>query len=232
MSRFFIYNKSSEEMSEIKDSTVDLIVGSPPYNIGTQYAEIKDLAEFNDFKKMLEKIYSECFRILKKDGIMIVELADSIFTEGVYVELAGLVQSICLKKGFNLESRHINFAMSNNHIEGLEHDWNKDYTTEKNAHSNCHQILVFRKGKATWKEGKIMYFNYESADGHPCPTPLGIYEFILEDYFKKGQTVLDPFAGTSRLGEKVLKLGGNFIGYEISKKYSDYSKNRLSKIKL
>jgi len=230
MDRFCIYNKSSENMKEVTSNSVDLVVGSPPYNIGTQYAENKDLMEFNDFKKMLDKIYSECFRVLKKDGILIVELADSVFTESLYVELAGLVQSMCLKKGFNLECRHINFAASSSHIEGVEHDWNLDYTTKKNSHSNCHQILVFRKGKANWKEGKIMYFNYESAEGHPCPTPIGIYKFVLENYFKKGQIVLDPFAGTARLGVETLKLGGNFVGYELSKKYSDYAKNRLSKI--
>lgn len=230
MDKFFIYNKSSENMSEVKDSSVDLVVGSPPYNIGTRYEENSDLVEFNQFKKMLEKVYSECFRILKKDGIMIVELADSILTQGLYVELAGLVQSMCLKKGFNLESRHINFTMSEDHIERLEHNWNSDYTTKHNSHSNCHQILVFRKGKVNWKEGKIFYFNYESAEGHPCPTPLGIYRFVLDNYFKKGQTVLDPFAGTARLGEETLRLGGNFIGYELSKKYSDSARNRLSKI--
>lgn len=217
-------------MKEVMSNSVDLIVGSPPYNIGTRYAENKDLTAFNNFKKMLDRIYSECFRVLKKDGTMIVELADTVFTEGSYVELAGLVQSLCLKKGFILESRHINFAMSHHHVEGLEHDWNSDYTTKHNAHSNCHQILVFRKGRTKWKEGKILYFNYASAEGHPCPTPLGIYNFILENYFKKGQTVLDPFAGTARLGEATLKLGGTFIGYEISKKYSRYATNKLSKL--
>jgi DNA modification methylase len=231
MDRFYIYNKSSEDMKEVSTNSVDLVIGSPPYNIGTKYDKNNDLLNFDNYKKMLNKIYSECFRVLKKDGILVVELADSIFSQGLYVELAGLVQLICLNNGFNLESRHINFVISSNHIERLENNWNQDYTTRKNAHSNCHQILVFRKGKALWKEGKILYFNYKSDEEHPCPTPVEIYKFLLDLYFKKDDIVLDPFAGTAGLGAEVIRRGGKFIGYETSKKFSDYARVRLSNIK-
>jgi len=217
MKKYSIYNKSSENMSEIKNGSIDLIVGSPPYNIGTKYGEFGDKSSLDAFKDTLSKIYAECFRVLKDDGILIVECADSVVSDKNYVQLTGYIQSLCVNLGLKLKERHINFAYTEKGIEMPEHNWNPDYTTQKDAHSNCHQIIVMSKSKdVTFNPvGKIMYFNYTSVEGHPCPTPEGIYDFVLDNYFKKDMSVMDPFMGTAILGKEVLARDGQFYGYEL-----------------
>jgi DNA modification methylase len=230
MNKLNLYNKSSEDMPEIQDSSVDLIFTSPPYNIGTKYVDFRDATSFDEYKGMLLRVFSECYRVLNGGGKLIIEVADSVYMKGVYVALSGLMHSVCLDIGFYLEDRYINFIYSENGKEVLDHGWNEDYTTTKDSHSNCHQILVFNKNKIGFLEnGKVIYNNYKPSNEHPCPFPKEHFDFILGKYFRKGFTVLDPFAGTSKLGSEVIKNGGNFIGYEIVKVFYDRALSNFSK---
>lgn len=40
----------------------------------------------------MKNVIDECSRILKKDGRLIIEIADSVLTEGKFVQLAGLIK--------------------------------------------------------------------------------------------------------------------------------------------
>jgi len=227
---FKMFNKSSKNMPEIKSESIDLIITGPPYNIGTKYDIYEDNLSHKDFLNLMERIFSECHRVLKRKGRLVIEVADTIYVGGVYIQLAGLIQKICLSKGFHLESRHINFVNTSDKIEIPEHDWNSDHTTLSNAHSNCHQYLVMTKLKNNVEDGEIFYSNYKSSKVHPCPFPYKTIKFILSKYFKKGMKVLDPFMGTGNLGEVIIKNDGDFYGYEIVKKYFMTALTRLDKL--
>ncbi len=232
MERFSIFNKSSEDMSEVESASVDLIFAGPPYNIGTRYGENKDDLALHEYQSVLKNVFKECARVLKDEGVLVIEVADSVFSSGVYIQLAGYVQSLCLKSNLKVIARHFNFASSDNGAELPEEHLNEDYTTTANAHSNCHQILVLSKpdSKPFDPVGKIMYFDYLPVEGHPCPSPQGEYEFILDTYFTKGMTILDPFMGTAVVGGEVLRRGGVFIGFEQDASIFELAKTNLSKI--
>lgn len=217
-------------MSETESGSVDLIIAGPPYNIGTVYGDNKDILPFPEYTKILENIFNECHRVLKEDGQIIVETSDTILTNGLYVQLAGLVQDICLDAGFYLKTRHINFVNTQNSIELKEDDrWSDDYTTKNNAHSNCHQWMIFTKKETVFENGEIFYHNYQETPEHPCPFPQRVCELFLAKYYKEGMTVLDPFMGTATLGKNVMERGGRYIGYEIDPGIFNEAENKLSK---
>ena len=219
-------------MSEIESDSLDLIITSPPYNIGTIYGDFKDNLEFPVFKNLLGSVMKESYRTLKETGKLIIECADTVKIGDLYVELAGMIQAMCLKEGFSLESRFINFVSSDKGEELLEHNWDEDYTTKNSAHSNCHQIIVFSKNKVVFDpKSEILYINYKSSADHPCPTPEGVYTFLLDKYFKPEYKVLDAFMGTAVLGTQVLKRGGDFFGYELDTKIFQIAKSNLSEVK-
>ena len=211
-----IYNHSSESMKEIKDASIDLIIAGPPYNIGTVYGSNQDSMSIQQYIAMMNRIISECYRVITKKGTLVVESADTVLINGKYVQLAGLISSICIQNGFHLIERNFNFAASKDGVELLEHDWGKNYTTSKNSHSNCHQWMTFSKTKGKYQSGRIYYINYVSTREHPCPFPLATCRTFLKKYFHKGNSVLDPFMGTGVLGVEVLKRKGDFYGYELS----------------
>jgi site-specific DNA-methyltransferase (adenine-specific) len=64
-----IYNMDCiKGMQQIDDCTVDLIVTSPPYNIGMLYDTWNDRMKWKDYWSFTEKWLSQCFRVLKNDG--------------------------------------------------------------------------------------------------------------------------------------------------------------------
>jgi tRNA G10 N-methylase Trm11 len=224
-------------MSEVKDESVDIIIFAPPYNISTPYGDCNntDSKSFEDYEMMIEKVVCECVRVLMKDGICLVEAADSVYFQNKFIALSGLIQKKFLDAGLRIQERHINFLQSNNGIEltDLEHNWSKKhYYSSDEAHSNCHQWIVLSKNPNTifrTDRGKIFYINYPSnEEGHPCPFSFDHVRIFLElTRFKQGNTLLEPFMGTGRLGREVKARSGHYIGYELEKVHFDYSNKHL-----
>jgi site-specific DNA-methyltransferase (adenine-specific) len=211
-----VFNKSSREMKEVPDNSVDLVYTSPPYNIGTVYNSFLDATPLEEYEQLLREVFSECVKKINNHGILVLEVADSILTNGVYMQLAGHIQALLLSLGMHLSERHFNLVSSSNGMELPDHDWGKDYTTKQNAHSNAHQILVFSKeGRTFSPKGEVMYYTYKSTEDHPCPTPEEVLTFVCQKFFKEGGVALDPFMGTAGLGKRVLQSNGTFYGYEI-----------------
>ncbi len=238
MKKYSIYNKSSENMSEIPDNSVDFVVFAPPYNIDTPYSDVEnyDHKSFEDFKSLLNKVIKECARVLKPNGLFLNESADTIYSKGKLIALSGLIQKLCLENSLKIRERHINFLQSENGVEltDKEHNWSEDYYSEEDSHSNCHQWFIMSKDqsiKFNSEIGKIFYVDYPaSEEGHPCPfSQEHVDTFLNLLGFKDNNTLLEPFMGTGRMGLEVLKKNGNYYGFELEKKHFDFAKNRLEK---
>ncbi len=63
--------------------------------------------------------------------------------------------------------------------------------------------------------------------GHPSPFPEELPYRLIKLFSYAGDTVLDPFTGSSSTGLVALKLGRNFIGFDREQEYIDLSRKRL-----
>lgn len=54
---------------------------------------------------------------------------------------------------------------------------------------------------------------------HPTQKPVALYEWLLENYAKAGQKILDTHVGSGSSRIACHKLGFDFIGYEIDEQY-------------
>ena len=60
--------------TEIEQNSVDIIITSPPYNIGIKYNSHKDNMPFDKYLDWMEEFGKMCARVLKKNGrILILE---------------------------------------------------------------------------------------------------------------------------------------------------------------
>lgn len=66
-----------ELMKDIPDNSIDLIITSPPYNIGKMHSNQLQFGTYDgndmkeeDYQEWQIKVLNECFRILKDDGSM------------------------------------------------------------------------------------------------------------------------------------------------------------------
>ena len=55
-------------MKTLKDNSVDLVVTSPPYNVGKPYDKHKDEMSFKEYLAWQAKVLEECGRVLKPGG--------------------------------------------------------------------------------------------------------------------------------------------------------------------
>jgi site-specific DNA-methyltransferase (adenine-specific) len=62
------------EMGKLPESSIDLVVTSPPYNVGIDYDSHDDNQSMEEYWKFTEEWVSESFRILKDDGRIAVNI--------------------------------------------------------------------------------------------------------------------------------------------------------------
>lgn len=68
-----LFCKSSERMDELPDSSVHLMVTSPPYNASKDYDEDLNLEEY---LALLERVWRETFRVLVPGGRACINAAN------------------------------------------------------------------------------------------------------------------------------------------------------------
>lgn len=226
MKNFTIISHSSEKMTEVADNSVDLITSSISYNAGCGFGETwTDSAPFDEFRARLARIMGECSRVLKPGGRMIIEVSDSaVSVDGQFLATAAIHAQIAHELGLTLLERH--FALTKSDYttgeELADHRWSDKFVSGAGNHSNCHQLLVFTKGEGRFNSaaGRVIYYNYQdNTEEHPCPFAWEYVEFILDNYFQPGMTVLDPCCGTARLGRETVRRGGKFVGYDLNPDY-------------
>ena len=57
-----------ESLKTIEDKTVDVVVTSPPYNIGIKYNKYKDKKPHEQYLEWIYDIFVQLKRVLKDDG--------------------------------------------------------------------------------------------------------------------------------------------------------------------
>lgn len=57
-----------EEMKKLQESSIDLVVTSPPYGVGIEYDVHEDDVEFEEYKQFSKEWLTEVYRVLKDDG--------------------------------------------------------------------------------------------------------------------------------------------------------------------
>lgn len=72
----------------------------------------------------------------------------------------------------------------------------------------------------TMKEGKVI---------HPCQKPVKLYEWLLTNYAKQGDKILDTHVGSGSSIIAFEKHGFEYVGFEIDKDYYKDSLKRIEK---
>ncbi len=62
---------------------------------------------------------------------------------------------------------------------------------------------------------------------HPTQKPLTLMRWVIENYTKQGNTILDPFMGSGTTGVACMQLNRNFIGIEFDPGYFEIAKKRI-----
>ncbi len=103
--------------------------------------------------------------------------------------------------------------------------------SEKSKHCFNYQLMREHNGgkqmKTVWKIGAPGKAE-KNCGKHPTQKPVELLDRIILASTNEGDTVFDPFAGSSTTGISAVRHGRKFTGCEKEKEYIELSTNRLS----
>ena len=225
-----------EGMSKIPDKTIDLIVTSPPYNIGSKknlgyhprstigdrYYDTYD-DDINDKKYCLWIIQAirECLRVSRyvfwnvqflkstRSSILLLqnEFQDNLID--IFIWHKHAVSNITAKKS-----------------GGVAKGW--EY------------VFMFGQGNLLFRYNNFplngyvpnikTWFKSEHFKEHHATFPRSLPQYFIKYFTKEKDIVLDPFIGTGTTAVAAKLLGRNFIGFDIGKEYIRIARRRLADI--
>jgi site-specific DNA-methyltransferase (adenine-specific) len=228
----------------LQDNSVDLIVTSPPYNVGIEYDTWNDVMSYKDYFDWVGKWIQESYRVLKDDGRIAINIpfeVNMIKANSGRVLISSDYWQIMKQIGFNwfglvrlkeLATQRVKFTA-----------WGSYLSPSCPYIHNAEEciLIAYKKEKKKVIQGEIDLTKEEFVEfvsgewGYRAEThgltmanySLDIPEKAIKILTFKGETVLDPFSGSGTTGLAAVKLGREFIGFEISKKYYKIGKNRI-----
>ena len=214
-------------MKEMPEGSVDLIITSPPYNLGkthhTGNNRFKSYSEYNDdmpeelYQKWQIEVLQECFRILKPSGSMFYNHKNRI-RKGVQITPYEwlLKTSFIIKQEVVWQNGSQNFDKIRFYPMTERVYWlAKRSDTKMYNVINHHDIFT----SVDWKPAKT---KGEFKRAFPVEMPYDIIRC-----FPDSEVILDCFMGSGTTGVAAIKAGRKFIGIELDKTSFDIASERL-----
>ena len=209
-----LYNKDCiEALKDMVDNQYDLAIVDPPYGIKTINSLFKNSTPKNRNKKRKQKYIEKNWDIKPN--------------KKYWEEL------------FRITKNQIIFG-ANYFIENLYSTsgwvyWDKN--TGFNSFSDGEIIFTsFNKGLRSYKINSKSGTNGGKDRIHPTQKPVKLYEWLLMNYAKEGDKILDTHLGSGSIAIACHNLGYDLDGFEIDKDYYNDAlirlKNHTSQIRL
>lgn len=249
-----IVEGDSRHMWEIPDESVELVFTSPPYynvkQYDTQDTNIGNINNFDLYMKEMEKIFKECYRILKDGCFIVVNISDIRADENgesVRFNIPSYYSILLSKLGFTYKEDIIweKYVIVTDKRFGVTIQQAKPrYYYPNNIYEHNFVFLKGDKPRQPLDKDDKLDIKYlmdnkfhadvwhiapdpQMAQIHEAPFPMKLAEMIVKIYSSKGETVVDPFLGMATTMLACKGLRRNCIGYEINPEYTKLEKERV-----
>lgn len=237
-----------EYMASIATDSVDLVVTSPPYNLGKEYEGKLSLPSYLE---IIEPVIEECVRITKPDGHLCWQVGHYV-QAGEVVPLDIIFYPLFKMRGLKLRNRivwtfghglHCKKRFSGRHETILwfsksdQHTFNLDPVRVPSKYPQKRHFKGPKKGQLSghplgknpsdvWDIPNVKH-NHPEKTAHPCQFPILLAERLILALTNEGDRVFDPYAGSGTTIAAALKNGRFGFGCEIDAGYAEIAKMRI-----
>ena len=246
-----LFNMDVEEMLDsLPEAPIfDLVITSPPYNIGKEYEEKMPL---NDYLEWQERIIKKIYLRLKDNGSICWQVGNYLENGCIFpldIELSYIFRKLNLK----LRNRiiwHFGHGMHNKKSFSRRYEVVMWYTKSDDYTFNLDDVRIPAKypGKKYTrgaKKGQIsgnplgknpedvwdipnVKAQHVEKTAHPCQFPVGLIERLVLALSNENDLVFDPFSGVASCGVAALLHDRKYWGCEKMDKYNEIAKERLN----
>ncbi|MDY7002822.1 MAG: DNA methyltransferase [Cyanobacteriota bacterium] len=235
-------------LKSLPDESVDLVVSSPPYNLGKEYEARKALEIYFEEQTL---ILQECTRILKNTGSLFWQVG-AFSEKGMLIPLDirffPILESCDLiprnriiwarqhglhaRKKFSCRHETILwFSKSDTYTFNLDairvpqkYQNKKHYKGNKKGEFSCNPDG--KNPADIWLFRNVKH-NHEEQTIHPCQFPEDLVARIILATTNQGEIVLDPYIGSGTVAVVAREYERYFIGAETETKYYQVALRRL-----
>jgi adenine-specific DNA-methyltransferase len=235
-------------LASLPDESVDLVVSSPPYNLGKEYEAKKALEHYLEEQTV---VLQECARVLKQTGSIFWQVgafADDGMLIPLDIRFFPILESLGLKPRNRIvwirqHGLHGTRKFSARHETILwftksdSYPFNLDAIRVPQKWQNKKHYRGDRKGElscnpAGKNPGDIWVFrnvkhNHEEQTIHPCQFPEDLIARIVLSVTKPGDVVLDPYMGTGTVAVVARDHSRHYLGAEMDARYHAVALRRL-----
>lgn len=235
-----IYFRSSEKMLNVKNSSIQTIVTSPPYWDLKNYKHSNQIGFNESYELYLQRmnvVWEECFRVLKNEGSIFVNINYRRFNNSILRIHDDFIKQL-VKIGFVFQEKLIwhkpsgiptalprladryeyilHFSKSKTFYINEDFNFN-DYKNNLNANR-------FNSWRIIKKAGSI-----GKQFDHPAIYPVELAQRAIGLTSKKNDYVLDPFLGSGSTTIAAIISNRNSISFELNENYKNLIKFRIDK---
>jgi site-specific DNA-methyltransferase (adenine-specific) len=239
-------------LQDVPERSVDVVVTSPPYNIGLRYRSYDDGGDRSKYFGWMREIALLLKRALKDDGSFFLNIAGTNSDPWIAADVANamrdifqLQNSIVWVKSISVDDDSFGHFKPVNSRRFLNHTHETIFHFSKDGRTPIDRLAVgvpfkdksniARFGHAEDRRcaGDVWFIRYQTIQGrhqrhhHPAPFPVELPERCIRLHGRKGATVLDPFLGIGSTLVAAQALGCTGIGMEIDRDYADAAAWRL-----
>ncbi len=238
-----------ELLGEIPEGSIQLVVTSPPYNLGKEY---ESRLRLDAYLSQQREVITKCARVLRKGGSICWQVGNYV-DRGAIIPLDSLLYPIFAELGLQMRNRivwhfehglHCSRRLSGRYETIMWFTKGDDYVFELDP------IRVPQKypGKKYFKGPKAGQYscnplgknpgdvwtipnvksNHVEKTGHPCQFPVELIERLVLALTRIGEWVLDPFLGTGTSIIAALRHQRRGAGAEVVRKYVETAKSRIN----
>ncbi|MBP8250836.1 MAG: site-specific DNA-methyltransferase [Herpetosiphon sp.] len=236
-------------LPSLADESMNLIVTSPPYNIGKSYEQRTSL---DLYLEQQQQIISECVRLLHPQGSICWQIGNHITRDGEVIPLDVVLYPMFKAHSLKLRNRiiwHYEHGLHCSKRFSGRYETILWFTKEDNYTFNLDPVRVptkypqkkhFRGPKAGQLSGNPLgknpsdvwiipnvKNNHIEKTTHPCQFPVELIERLVLALTNPSDTVLDPYMGVGSSVIAAVKQQRRGFGCDIDPQYVAIAQERL-----
>ncbi len=239
---------SLDMLSKLPNDFVNIIVTSPPYNIGKEYEQNKSISDYINWS--VDWINSAC-DILRYDGSFLLNVGYTALEDvGRAIPISYLLwdkiplylnqeivwnysAGVACKNYLSPRNEKILWYVKdkNNYTFNLDsiRDPNVLYPNSK-KNGRLRVNTIGKNPSDVWEIAKVTTGANRSSKErtpHPCQFPLDLIDRLVLGFSNENDIILDPFVGSGTTFVSSMKHKRYSIGFEIKEEYCEIAKKRI-----